>query len=666
LTRFLALLALVLSLPALAQQGPPANPDLDQFKKAWQAAGSGNRALFNQIMAGMADYVLYPYLQYEDFRFRRATADPAEMAAFIDTHSDWAFTPGLRRAWLRTLGQKKQWGDLLRYGTGEQDDTVVRCYLAQARIQRGDTSDLLSLAQSLWVVGRSQPEACDPVFDWLREAKGITPELAWQRISRAMSARNPRLTRYLERYIPAAERKWVKRWQQQDLKGYTRLDQARHWPVQDKAREIAQFGLNYLARHDADKAWSLFEVLDGKMHWDTDQRDRILREIAMWSAIDFVPDALARLHAVPRAGRDDTLLQWWARYGMATDHWGEAADAIAAMSEEVKSSDRWRYWAARARLKLGDTSSAMQMLDGLSRETSYYGFLAADYLGHAYSICPAEPAVSTRKLSRFSDRPAFQRAAELEKAGLKNWSRREWNLALATLSQEELRLAAALAIEKDWPDLAVLALAKSGDRNWYAWRFPLDFASEVRKQARKRGLDAAWVLGLVRSESAMATDAVSHADARGLMQVTPGTAARVARRHGYTYRGRKQLFRVEDNIVFGTTFLRELMDRYNNNPVLALGAYNAGPAAVNRWLDALPIGEPAIWIENLPYAETRDYIPRVLAFATIYDWRLQQPVKRITARMTAPDSGNIGTGSGTSPPVDVSCPNPMVAPQSGR
>jgi soluble lytic murein transglycosylase len=163
-------------------------------------------------------------------------------------------------------------------------------------------------------------------------------------------------------------------------------------------------------------------------------------------------------------------------------------------------------------------------------------------------------------------------------------------------------------------------------------------------------LDPAWVMGLMRSESAMAEDALSSAGARGLMQVTPGTARQLAKRHNYAYTGPEQLMRAEDNVHFGTTYLRDLLDRFADNPVLVTGAYNAGPNAVDRWLQKQPNSDPAIWVETLPYFETRDYIPRVLAFATIYEWRLQRPVSRISSRMPAFDSGAV---SGTMQAVET-------------
>lgn len=191
--------------------------------------------------------------------------------------------------------------------------------------------------------------------------------------------------------------------------------------------------------------------------------------------------------------------------------------------------------------------------------------------------------------------------------------------------------------------MAIFALGNSGDLRWYEWRFPMEYKSIVDSQARSRNLDTSWVMGLMRSESAMAVDALSSAGARGLMQLTPDTARQLAKRHNIQYSGRDQLMQAEVNIIFGTAYLRDLLDRFGENPVLAAGAYNAGPRAVDRWLKPPQAQDPAIWVETLPYFETRDYIPRVLAFTAIYDWRLRQPVTRVSSRMPAIDSGNMGT-----------------------
>ena len=613
----------------------------EQFALAWDAAKRGQRDMFHSLMPGLADYVLYPYLQYEDLRHRRASVAADEMSGFLDSHDDWAFTAGLRRAWLLTMGDRARWDDVLVYAT-ESSDTEVQCYLAHARIERDQTDGLLPVAQKLWAVGKSQPDACDPVFSWLRKQRGITSGLAWERIRLAMEAREPRLTLYLARYVADSERIWVERWQEQDRRGYHRLAQARSWRDQQQSRDITRYGLRRLARSDADHAWHIFESLDGRFKWSDADRGGILREIALWSAVEGAADTSLRMQAVPMEYRDGKLLEWWVRHDLARENWAGVIQTVASMPPELKDDSRWRYWDARARIQAGDTEKGEELMGTLALEANYYGFLSADRLDRPYSICPQEPRFEQAEVDALRRQAEFNRALELRSAGIRNWARGEWKMATRSLDRPGLRLAAALATQENWPDMAIFALGNSGDLRWYEWRFPTEYGALVDSQARIKNLDPSWVMGLMRSESAMAVDAVSSAGARGLMQVTPDTARQLAKRHNIQYSGRAQLMQAEDNIRFGTAYLRDLLDRFGENPVLAAGAYNAGPNAVDRWLKAPLTQDPAIWVETLPYFETRDYIPRVLAFTAIYDWRLQQPVTRISSRMPVIDSGNMG------------------------
>jgi soluble lytic murein transglycosylase len=631
--------------------------DRESFTRAWQAAARGDRAAFEQGLSGLQGYLLYPYLQYEDLRHRRSRVEPAAMAAFLADHEDWAFSPGLRTAWLRSLGERSQWDAVLAHA-GDSNDVEVQCYYAHARVRVGNTEELLPVAQALWTVGKSQPDACDPVFDWLRGQGGITPGLAWERIRLAMEARQPRLTRYLARYLPEAERIWADRWYEQDRGGYRQLGQAARWPDLPESRDITDFGLRRLSRNDPDRAWRTFQALEGSFGWPTDVRGRILSEIALWSAVEGSTDTPERMRAVPATARDDRLLEWWVRHDLANGNWQGVVETTAAMSAATADDSRWRYWRARALLETGADEPAAELLSGLALEAGYHGFLAADLLQQPYTICPETPAVQPADIERLAASPGFDRALELRRADIVNWARSEWYLAARSLDSQGLRTAAALAVRENWPEQAIFALGNSGDWRWYEWRFPLDYTELVDVSAASRNLDSSWVMGLMRSESAMAEDAISSAGARGLMQVTPDTASQLARRHAYRYTGPQQLLRPEDNILFGTTYLRDLLDRFGDNAVLASGAYNAGPHAVDRWLNERPRAAPDIWIENLPYFETRDYIPRVLAFSTIYDWRLQRPVSRVSSRMPAFDSDAAGVNMQRRETVEVVCRAP--------
>lgn len=609
----------------------------EEFGLAWRAAAEGKRDVFNQLMPTLQDYLLYPYLQYEDLRFRRAQVSDTEMMTFLDSHPDWAFTAGLKAAWLRTLGEREQWDSLLKYAPGS-NDAKVQCSLAVARIKRGQTGGLVPAAQKLWAVGKSQPDACDPVFAWLKKQGGVTPGLAWERIRRAMDARQPQLSRYLARYLEKDEQVWADRWYQQDRSGYRQLGKALNWPDIEKSRDITVYGLRRLARSDPDKAEKIYSRIESHFNWSEDARAGILREIALWSAVEQLEATPARMQRVPPTFLDGKLLEWWARYELAIEDWEVVASVIAAMPEQQRDDSRWRYWEARAQLEAGDASVANEQLGQLALEANYYGFLAADKLGLPYTICAQEPGVTADAIEALRMQPGIDRSLELRRAGVQNWSRSEWGLATRKLDKEGLRAAAALATAEDWPDMAIIALGNSGDLRWYQWRFPVEYGALVFPQAADRNLDPAWVMGLMRSESAMAPDAVSPAGALGLMQVMPGTARQLARRHNFKYTGRQQLLQPGDNIRFGTTYLRDLLDRFGGNPVLVTGAYNAGPNAVDKWLDERLSDDPAIWVETLPYFETRDYIPRVLAFSTLYDWRLEQPVSRLSSRMPAFDS----------------------------
>jgi soluble lytic murein transglycosylase len=639
---------------------PGAGTDAAQreaFIRAWQAAERGERSRFEQAMPGLQDYLLYPYLRYEDLRHRRAQVEAGEMAGFLEAHADWAFSPGLTTAWLRTLGAQERWGDVLAHA-GESDDIEVRCHFAHARIVHGDTEDLLPAAQSLWAAGRSQPDACDPVFRWLQDQGGITPGLAWERIRLAMEARQPRLTLYLARYLDEADRGWADRWYQQDRDGYRQLDQAAGWPDTDKRRDIVDYGLRRLARSDPDRAWRLYQNLEQHIVWPGDRQGHILGEIALWSAVEGLPETPRRMGAVPESARDDRLLEWWARYDLARGNWREMLQTIDRMSPTAMEDSRWRYWKARALLETGATEAGEALLAELAGEASYHGFLAADRLDLPYTICPEAPAVAAEAIDGLARQAGFDRALELRRAGIGNWARGEWAMAARKVDKQGLRTAAALAVREGWPQMAIFALGDSGDQRWYEWRFPLDYVPLVDASAEGLRLDASWVMGLMRSESALAEDAVSPAGARGLMQVMPGTARQLAQRHGLDYTDAEQLLQAEDNIRFGTAYLRDLLDRYGDNPMLATGAYNAGPGAVDRWVDERRAGEPAIWVETLPYFETRDYIPRVLAFTTLYDWRMQRPVSRISSRMPAFDSAVGGGTMQSRETAEVVCPAP--------
>jgi soluble lytic murein transglycosylase len=635
--------------------GSGAGSELAQFKSAWEAARTGDHASFRQIKDTLQDYLLFPYLQYEDYRNRRTKVPVDEMSGFLESHQDWAFAPGLRRTWLKSLADKGRWADLVAH-SGGVTDTVLRCQRARGKIVLKQTDGVLGEVQKLWTVGKSQPDECDPVFAWLIKNDGIPPGLAWERIQLAMAEGNRGMVKYLARFVPVDQQTWLEDWQKQNRAGYSRLEGLLRWPDNDITRMIVLTSLHRLARKDAGMAAKKLFKLDAHFNWGEQQKLALLRDIALYSAVGLEDDTPSHMARVPAINRDSQLLEWWARFLLSKQDWPALAPVIEQMPEETRKDDRWQYWLAQSKLRTGQLKASSGLLQELAAKANYYGFLAADELGLGYNICPLQPDIDVSEIERIAGIDGFARALELRKAELDNWAIGEWSLATGRLPAAELKNVAALANREGWYDRVIFALGNSGDMQFYEWRFPLAWEAEIKHHAAVNKLDPAWVYGTIRSESAMQESAQSSANALGLMQVIPATGKRVAKKHGLTWRGSAQLKTAEGNLPIGTAYMSDLMQDYQHNPVLVSGSYNAGPNAVKKWLGARPLGEAAIWIETLPYFETRDYIPRVLAFTTLYDWRLGESgssgsgpdgsewggsVKRISGRMPHIESGKI-------------------------
>ena len=341
--------------------GQAESAELGQFKQAWEAARKGDHASFNQIKDTLETYVLYPYLQYEDYRARRARVPVDEMAIFLESHRDWAFSSGLRTAWLRSLAKKGRWTDLVAQ-SGGVSDTALRCQRARGQIILKQTEGVLGEAQKLWVVGKSQPDECDPVFAWLAKNNGITPSLAWERIRLVIEAGNRSLAMYLARYVPHDERRWVQEWYTLSGAGYSRLEQTRSWPDNKITQMITTASLQSLARKDAVLAAQKFQMLDSHFKWEEEKRQLLLHDIALYSAVGLEEGTTARMESVSVIYRDSQLLEWWARFSLSRQDWPAVVEVIGQMQEDTRNDDRWRYWLAQAGLRSGQVSPPSELL----------------------------------------------------------------------------------------------------------------------------------------------------------------------------------------------------------------------------------------------------------------------------------------------------------------
>lgn len=606
------------------------------FRKAWQAAANGNISGLQTGMSQLQSYFLLPYLEYEYLRQTRQRADPAKMSAFLRQYDDWAFAARLRLVWLRTLGRQGRWPELLN-NYEPATDIELRCHNLTARAKQGLTDGLRAEVEKHWLTGKSQHQACDPAFEWLIAKHGISPTLAWRRFELVMAAGQMRLSRYLERFMSPEQRSWAIRWRRLRANPLGTIAEARKWPDNAYSQAIIGSSIQNLSRRDAAAAERLWQQLQPHHSFDEATRAKILYELALYAAVSGEPGAVTKIDRVPAAHRDARLLQWRLRAGLAQQDWDVVINSVEAMAPAVKADTRWRYWRARGLEANGNPVDSEVEYRALALEADYYGFLAADRLNLPYRICPLPLAADPELVKQLKAEPGIRRALELRQVDLPEFARSEWLRVQRRLDRDGLRRAAAIAMDVNWPDRSVASLIASGDRQYYEQRFPLIYAAEVEVHAQQQQLDAAWLFAIMRSESALDETAVSSAGARGLMQVKPATARQLTLRYNLAYRNPEQLLDGPYNIRMASYYLHDLMSDYDDSPVIALSAFNAGPNAVARWLRKRPSMPADIWIELIPYYETRDYVPRVLAFTAIYDWRLGKPLRRLSSRM--PDIG---------------------------
>ncbi|MFP5406849.1 MAG: transglycosylase SLT domain-containing protein, partial [Gammaproteobacteria bacterium] len=318
-----------------------------------------------------------------------------------------------------------------------------------------------------------------------------------------------------------------------------------------------------------------------------------------------------------RAG-DDTLA-WMARAALREQQWPTLRAIIEQMSDEGRRDPVWIYWHSRALLAAGDADNARAELRTVAGQFNFYGQLAAEELGELVLAPPRAPRASAAELSHAANNRGFARALKFYEIGLRLEGNREWNFQLRGMSDRELLAAAQWACTQGVLDRCVNTADRTRKEHDFSLRFVAPFIDDLKPVAAGRGLDPAWVYGLIRQESRFVMDARSSAGAQGLMQIMPATARWIAGKLGVKNFRTTQLHDLPTNLEFGTFYLKTVLDGLEGSPLLASAAYNAGPGRPRTWRAALPGPvEGAIFAETIPFSETRDYVKKVLSNAAIY------------------------------------------------
>lgn len=605
-----------------------------QFVDAQTALRAGDIPTFNQIASRISDYPLHPYLIYDYMRPRLWKLEDEKIASFLEQYGDLPMANDIRASWLRLLAQRGRWQIYKDHYT-PQNDISLKCYHLLARIKTGSDAYLLEDARTLWLSGESQPPQCDPAFERLYDSDLMTSDLVWSRMRLAMERGGISLATWLSKRLPAEHQKWAGRWIA--MHQYpSKWTQNPGWEDSAQAREILLHGMRRLSGQNLDRALLNWRQLRSAYAFSPGQETEVDRLLAVNAARNKHKLAKELLDGIDNSSVDEELFQWRLRIALQDNDWQTLLRWTAGRVPEAETiHSRWIYWRARALENSADAGGSAELFRSITSERDYYGFMAADRLGIPYELNHHPLPEDLAEWQRLNDLPAVQRARELYLLGMTYSARREWHHALEGMTSYQMQIAAMIAADWGWHDRTILTMGKAEAYDDLLLRFPVPFEDALRRYADKRGLDLAWLFALVRAESAFMEDARSPAGALGLMQVMPVTAKETARSIGWRNYSVHDLLKAQANIPIGTAYLKFMLDRFDRNIVLATAAYNAGPGNVSSWIPKHDCLEPDVWIEKIPFEETRKYVQRILYYSSIYDWRLRQDITPVAQRMAA-------------------------------
>lgn len=591
---------------------------------------------YDQIPWGALEgYPLTPYLEYLHLIRHLGSTPKATNDAFLQTYENSWLAHRLRNNLLNRYAIRKEWDNFLSYYDPTTNDDTLRCQASYAAYKTGDTSALKKVAE-IWVSKKSLPKACDQLFSIWLKSDYFSPNYAWVRHLKVVNARNLSLAAYLHRYIspelqPLASQLRSLSSQPHRLKRLLNLSRNNRSPAYLSALEdVVHYGTRRWARKDINAALANWERFDGQ--WLLQQEDRqktqeyLAKRLLRKGKVDHAVQLLAQHGSVSAPILEDLI-----RASLKLGQWPSVMSLIAKLPSEERNSPRWRYWQARALVadnnNLDNQRRRNKVFEELAQKRDFYGFLAADWLGMEYHLEHADASPAERSITQLANQPAFARSREWFALGNLHKARMEWRYGSKQLDHQGLLSAAKLANGWGWHRKAIESLGQARFWDDLNLRFPLIYQEEVKLASQKTDLAPQYVLAIARQESAFASDARSPAGAMGLMQLMPATAKDTARRMGIRY-NRKDLYNPAQNINIGSNYLRQVMSRFDGNRVLATAAYNAGPHRVSRWLS--PEGQELdvdVWIETIPYKETRGYVQNVLSYSLIYSHLMGDKVR---------------------------------------
>lgn len=586
----------------------------ENFIKAEKLTHKSNSAQFQTLYNQLHYYPLQPYLDQQRLIHKMKLSDAAEIDTFLEKYQGTPLDWPLRKKWLNYLADKKQ-GLLFLQAYKPTSNVELTCHQLNFSLQSGiPETVILPQVTKLWVVGRSQDKACDPLFERWQKAGYRTNDRIWQRISLAADGGKHTLIPYLTKLLPIKQQYLGKLWHKV-RRDPSIVSKLKYFPNNSvKETEILTYGLKRLIWRHPETALSSYKKAQLKFTFTQTQQQEITEKFAL--ALSSKKHQLAQLwlDKLDFNLLSKNMLQWRLSQALKQRDWERLIIEIKQLPSLYKDDLKWKYWYARALIETGSNERGELVLHQIANERHYYGFLAASYLKIPVNLQNKPLSFTLAEKRNLISYPAAKRAFEFYSLSRYRQARSEWNYLISQLNEREKLVAAKIANENQWFDRTIFTLANVGYLDDVALRFPKAFDKEINYYALAQKIAPSWAFAIARRESSFMHDANSPVGAKGLMQLMPNTAKHLKKGKINTH----YLLNAKNNIQLGTKYLKILLGKTKGNAVLATAAYNAGPYRVGTWVDNAQSVPADIWIEMIPYKETRNYVKSVLAYQEIY------------------------------------------------
>ncbi|WP_084005135.1 transglycosylase SLT domain-containing protein [Gilvimarinus polysaccharolyticus] len=613
---------------------PPSIADKTEQRKlynqAQNAIRNGRNSEYQELLAELEHYPLKPYLEYNYINRRFSRLPAAEIAKFERDYPGSYLADKLNRRWVEKLAEKGKWADVVTQYRADNATTELTCFYLRGRVITGDSTAYNEVAD-IWSVGHSQPKACDPLFaNWIKQG-GVTDAIAWQRFIKAIDNRQRSLARYVTKLMSPETKQLANLYDEVDRNPRALRNMERFGKQSADMQQLILHGLQRLSLRDAELANDLWHRYDAQQLFADNARLETQRYIAVRLLRQgHTAETEALIKATPALSSED-LAEWLVRDALRNLDWHRVNKWIAMLPAEARATERWRYWQARA---LENTGGAPEQIKALYKQVaqtrSFYGFLSADQLNIPYELVDKPVVVPSVTRDEVALIGGVQRARELFILGKSLDARREWYHTTRELNEAQVFAAGKLAESWGWHRNGIQAMIQVRYWDDLELRFPLAYQEHVNTTAKDLSVAPHLLFAIARQESAFTADARSSAGALGLMQLLPSTAKQTAHRSGMSF-STYDLLEPATNIALGGRYLNQLLNQFDGNRILAAAAYNAGPNRVKKWLSKNSSLPYDVWIETIPYRETRGYVQNVLSYSVIYGYRLGEAKPFITA-----------------------------------